>query len=165
MAPYPHVLALDDDADIRRVLAEYLSGHDLRVTAVATGGEMLELFENEPIDVLLLDLHLPGEDGLALARKVRELSRVPIIILSGRTDEADRVMGLELAADDYVTKPFSPRELLARIRAVLRRAHNGANEEPRDRWRARIPVRQLGAQRPVAPTRRPGWTASGADQQ
>jgi len=128
----PHVLALDDDADIRNVLVEYLSSHDLRVTAVATGRDMLAQLETEPIDVLLLDLRLPGEDGLALARKVRELSRVPIIILSGRTDEADRVMGLELAADDYITKPFSPRELLARIRAVLRRAQSQTAETPRD---------------------------------
>lgn len=120
----PHVLALDDEADIRHVLVEYLSNYDLRVTAVGTGQEMLALLESEPVDVLLLDLRLPGEDGLALARKARELSRVPIIILSGRTDEADRVMSLELAADDYVTKPFSPRELLARIRAVLRRAQH-----------------------------------------
>jgi DNA-binding response OmpR family regulator len=116
------VLALDDDADVRHVLVEYLSGHDLRVTAVATGREMLALLGSEAVDALLLDLRLPGEDGLALAMQARELSSVPIIILSGRTDEADRVMGLELAADDYITKPFSPRELLARIRAVLRRA-------------------------------------------
>lgn len=121
-AVLPHVLALDDDADIRHVLVEYLSGHDLRVTAVGTGREMLALLGSEAVDALLLDLRLPGEDGLGLARQARELSRVPIIILSGRTDEADRVMGLELAADDYITKPFSPRELLARIRAVLRRA-------------------------------------------
>jgi len=118
----PHVLALDDDRDVRDLVAEYLRQNDLRVTPTASGGEMLAVLAAEPVDVLLLDLRLPGEDGLALARRVRELSRVPIIILTGRTAEADRVMGLELAADDYVTKPFSPRELLARIRAVLRRA-------------------------------------------
>lgn len=128
----PHVLALDDDPDICHVLVEYLSGHDLRVTAVATGLQMLALLGSEPVDVLLLDLRLPGEDGLALARKARESSRVPIIILSGRTDEADRVMGLELAADDYVTKPFSLRELLARIRAVLRRQQTEIRAAPRD---------------------------------
>jgi len=115
------VLALDDDADLRDLLLRYLPDHDLRATAVATGPEMLRTIESEPIDVLLLDLRLPGEDGLALARRVREISRVPIIILTGRSDEADRVMGLELAADDYITKPFSSRELVARIRAVLRR--------------------------------------------
>jgi DNA-binding response OmpR family regulator len=115
------VLALDDDPDVRALLTEFLPTYDLRATAVATGAEMLRMLEREPIDVVLLDLRLPGEDGMALARRVREISAVPIIILSGRSDEADRVMALELAADDYVTKPFSPRELVARIRALLRR--------------------------------------------
>jgi DNA-binding response OmpR family regulator len=127
----PHVLALDDDPEVRAMLVEYLGSHDLRITAVATGREMLSFLENEPVDVLLLDLRLPGEDGLALARQVRNLSAVPIIILTGRTDEADRVMGLELAADDYVVKPFSPRELVARIRAVLRRAGVAQPAAPR----------------------------------
>jgi two-component system, OmpR family, response regulator len=117
----PHVLALDDDPDLRALLLDFLPSHEFRATAVATGAEILKVLAQEPIDVVLLDLRLPGEDGLAIARHVRETSKVPIIILSGRTDEADRVMGLELAADDYVTKPFSPRELVARIRAVLRR--------------------------------------------
>src|SRR6266850_2310313 len=120
----PHVLALDDDADVRAVLGDYLGANDLRVTLASQGKEMLAVLASEPVDVLLLDLRLPGEDGLALARRVREDSKVPIIIVSGRTDEADRVMALELAADDYMTKPFSSRELLARIRAVLRRAQN-----------------------------------------
>lgn len=128
----PHVLALDDDADVRRVLTDYLGRQDLRVTAVATGREMLALIEREPVDLLLLDLRLPGEDGLALARRVRETSKVPILILSGKAEEADRVMGLELAADDYVTKPFSLRELLARIRAVLRRMQAIEPSAPRD---------------------------------
>jgi two-component system, OmpR family, response regulator len=122
----PHILALDDDADIRKVLIEYLSGQDYRVSAVARGQEMLAILKCEPVDLLLLDLRLPGENGMELARRVRELSQVPILILSGRSDEADRVMGLELAADDYVVKPFSPRELLARIRALLRRTQANA---------------------------------------
>ncbi|HVN41389.1 MAG TPA: response regulator [Steroidobacteraceae bacterium] len=117
----PHILVLDDDPDIRRILTEYLGDQDLRVSAVASGREMLEIVEKEPVDLLLLDLRLPGEDGLDLARRLREFSNVPIVILSERREEADRVMGLELAADDYITKPFSPRELLARVRAVLRR--------------------------------------------
>ena len=128
----PHVLALDDDPEVRAMLIEYLGSHDFRITAVATGREMLSFLESEPVDVLLLDLRLPGEDGLALARRVRGMSSVPIIILSGRTDEADRVMGLELAADDYVVKPFSPRELVARIRAVLRRAQSAQPATARD---------------------------------
>jgi len=118
----PHILALDDDPDIRRILVEYLEGQDLKVTAVATGQEMLSNLETQSVDLLLLDLRLPNENGLDLARRIRATSKVPILILSGQTAEADRVMSLELAADDYVTKPFSPRELLARIRAVLRRA-------------------------------------------
>jgi two-component system, OmpR family, response regulator len=122
----PHILALDDDADIRKVLIEYLSGQDYRVSAVARGQEMLAILGSEPVDLLLLDLRLPGENGMELARRVRELSKVPILILSGQSDEADRVMGLELAADDYVVKPFSPRELLARIRALLRRTQASA---------------------------------------
>jgi len=128
----PHVLALDDDPDIRKVLVQYLSEQDLRITAVASGREMLHVIENEPVDLLMIDLRLSGEDGLTLARQVRDSSSVPILILSGKADEADRVMGLELAADDYVTKPFSMRELLARIRAVLRRSQIVESAAPRD---------------------------------
>jgi len=128
---HPHVLAVDDDPHVRTLLMEFLPNHEFRATAVASGAEMLRMLAQEAIDVVLLDLRLPGEDGLTLARRVRELSKVPIIILSGRADEADRVMGLELGADDYVTKPFSPRELVARIRAVLRRAQQEA-APPRD---------------------------------
>src|SRR5688572_29182339 len=117
----PHVLAVDDDVLIRELVSHYLTDFDLTVTAVASGREMLQVIERTPVDVVLLDLRLPGEDGLQLAHALRARSKVPIIILTGRKDEADRVMGLELGADDYVTKPFSPRELLARIRAVLRR--------------------------------------------
>jgi two-component system, OmpR family, response regulator len=123
-----HILALDDDVDLRKLLLDYLSGQDFRVSAVARGQQMLTILQREPVDLLLLDLRLPGENGMELARRVREISRVPILILSGQSDEADRVMGLELAADDYMVKPFSPRELLARIRAILRRSQ--ANTTP-----------------------------------
>jgi len=92
------------------------------VTTVATGTELAEVFARETIDAVILDLRLPGEDGMQIARRLREQSTVPILMLTGLTDEADRVMGLELGADDYLGKPFSPRELLARIRALLRRA-------------------------------------------
>lgn len=118
----PHVLAVDDDPALRALLLDLLPSHELRATAVATGSEVLQILDRDPVDVVLVDLRLAGEDGMTLARRIRERSRVPIIVVSGRTDEADRVMALELAADDYVTKPFSPRELVARIRAVLRRA-------------------------------------------
>jgi DNA-binding response OmpR family regulator len=129
----PHVLALDDDPDVRSVLVQYLSEQDLRITAVASGREMLQVIEDEPVDLLMIDLRLSGEDGLTLARRVRESSAIPILILSGKAEEADLVMGLELAADDYVTKPFRLRELLARIRAVLRRSQPVVDSSaPRD---------------------------------
>ena len=118
----PHVAALDDDASVRALIAEYLTKHELRVTTVATGTELAEVFARETIDAVILDLRLPGEDGMQIARRLREQSTVPILMLTGLTDEADRVMGLELGADDYLGTPFSPRELLARIRALLRRA-------------------------------------------
>ena len=117
-----HVLVVDDDPDMCKLVCEYLEHNDFRATAVHNGRQMLEEIGREPIDLLLLDLRLPGEDGLRLAQTLRQSSGMPIVILTGRIEEADRVMGLELGADDYVTKPFSPRELLARIRAVLRRS-------------------------------------------
>jgi len=126
----PHVLAIDDDADMRNLIADYLGENDLRVTAVATGAEMQKVLDEHAVDVVVLDLRLAGEDGMQLAKKLRESSEIPIIIVSGRNDEADRVMGLELAADDYITKPFSPRELLARLRAVLRRYQTAAEVLP-----------------------------------
>jgi len=117
-----HVLAVDDDPSIRQMIADYLTDNDMQVTAVASGKEIAEVMARHTIDLLILDLKLPGEDGMQIARNLRTESDVPIIMLTGRKDEADRVMGLELGADDYLTKPFSPRELLARIRALLRRS-------------------------------------------
>ena len=118
----PHVLAVDDDPSIRQLVCDYLGENELRVTAVASGKELDDVMARETVDLLVLDLRLPGEDGMQIARRMREASAIPILMLTGRADEADRVMGLELGADDYLTKPFSPRELLARIRALLRRA-------------------------------------------
>ena len=118
----PHVLTLDDDPAIRQLVTDYLSANDLRVTAVATGSELAAVMARETIDLVVLDLRLQGEDGMQIARRLRDASAIPIVMLTGRADEADRVMGLELGADDYLTKPFSPRELLARIRALLRRS-------------------------------------------
>jgi DNA-binding response OmpR family regulator len=123
----PHVLALDDDPSIRQIVTEYLNENELRVTAVATSKELTAVMAKETIDLVVLDLRLQGEDGMQIARKLREQSSIPILMLTGRADEADRVMGLELGADDYLTKPFSPRELLARIRALLRRARAQAS--------------------------------------
>jgi DNA-binding response OmpR family regulator len=117
-----HVLAIDDDPSVRKMIVDYLGDNEMRVTALAGGREIAEIMQRETIDLVVLDWRLPGEDGMDIARRLRAESQVPIIMLTGRKDEADRVMGLELAADDYLTKPFSPRELLARIRALLRRA-------------------------------------------
>lgn len=119
--PPSHVLVVDDDPAICALVSEYLTQNELRVTAVSTGKEMQDALAGEAIDLVVLDLKLRGEDGLQLARRLRESSKIPIIMVTGRLEEADRIMGLELGADDYVTKPFSPRELLARIRAVMRR--------------------------------------------
>ena len=122
----PHVLALDDDAAIRELIADYLAQNDLRITTVADGQEFEAVMARETVDMVVLDVRLQGEDGMQIARKLREKSAIPILMLTGRAEEADRVMGLELGADDYLTKPFSPRELLARIRALLRRSKSQA---------------------------------------
>ena len=118
-----HVLAVDDDPSVRQMIVDYLGDNDMRVTAVPSGKLIADVMARDTIDLLVLDLRLPGEDGMDIARRLRaESPGLPIIMLTGRKDEADRVMGLELGADDYLTKPFSPRELLARIRALLRRS-------------------------------------------
>jgi two-component system OmpR family response regulator len=116
-----HILAIDDDSILRAAISDYLGKYEFRVTAVADGRAMQAVLEHEVVDLVVLDLKLQAEDGMALAQQLRVDSAIPIIMLTGRREEADRVMGLELGADDYMTKPFSPRELLARVRAVLRR--------------------------------------------
>jgi two-component system, OmpR family, response regulator len=131
----PHILVIDDDPAIRDLVVEYLGMNDMRVSAASSGREMFEILDREAIDLVLLDLKLPGEDGMQLARALRERATVPIVLLTGRAEEADRVMGLELGADDYVTKPFSPRELLARLRAVLRRYQVQSTLPERDNTR------------------------------
>ncbi len=130
-----HLLLIDDDPDIRELVVEYLGQNDIRVSAAASGKDLFDVLDREAIDLVLLDLRLPGEDGMQLARALRERATVPIVLLTGRNEEADRVMGLELGADDYVTKPFSPRELLARVRAVLRRYQVQATLPERDNTR------------------------------
>ncbi|HEY2341135.1 MAG TPA: response regulator [Steroidobacteraceae bacterium] len=128
MSERPHVLIVDDDREIRGLLAQYLEKHDFRTTAVADGKEMRRVLDRTHIDLLVLDLMLPGEDGLTLCRELRSRSQLPIIMLTARGEDVDRIVGLELGADDYVAKPFNPRELLGRIKAVLRRAAHA----PRD---------------------------------
>ena len=126
-SPCPHVLAVDDDPQVRALLADYLGANEMRVTAVASGKELAATMARETVDLVVLDVRLHGEDGMQIARRLREESAIPILLLTGRAEEADRVMGLELGADDYLTKPFSTRELLARIRALLRRAQAQAS--------------------------------------
>ena len=128
-----HILVVDDDADLRQMVADYLGDYDLRVTGAPDGAAMRDAMAHEVVDLVLLDLKLPSEDGMTLARELRETSSVPIVILTGRKDDVDRIMGLELGADDYLTKPFNLRELLARIRAILRRtqAHPATHMEGR----------------------------------
>ena len=118
-----HLLVVDDDREIRRLLEEYLAQAGYRVTAVGDGKDMRRALEGNRIDLVVLDLMLPGEDGLTLCRELRGRSNVPVLMLTARGDEIDRIVGLEMGADDYLAKPFSPRELLARIRSILRRAH------------------------------------------
>ena len=103
----PHILVIDDDPGIRELVADYLGENDMRVSSGASGSELFAMLEREAIDLVLLDLRLPGEDGIELAHALRSRATVPIVLLTGRTEEADRVMGLEMGADDYVTKPFS----------------------------------------------------------
>jgi two-component system OmpR family response regulator len=120
--PVPHVLIVDDEVDMRELLCDLIESNGLRATAVEDGAAMRAELQNGAYALLILDLRLRREDGLALARSVRESSAIPIMILTGKGDETDRILGLELAADDYLMKPFNPRELLARVRALLRRA-------------------------------------------
>src|SRR6201986_2132128 len=122
----PHILVVDDDPQIRDLLKEYLAENELRVSVAPNGVQMAQILADEAIHLVVLDLRLAGEDGMAIARTIRGESAIPIVMLTGVRDEADRVMGLELGADDYLTKPFSPRELLARIRTVLRRTKSTA---------------------------------------
>jgi two-component system OmpR family response regulator len=119
-----HILIVDDDAEIRSLLSQYLVKNGLRATAVPDGRGMWQVLGAGRIDLIVLDLMLPGDDGLTLCRTLRARSDIPVIMLTARGEETDRVVGLEMGADDYLTKPFSARELLARIKAILRRARS-----------------------------------------
>lgn len=119
--PVQRILVVDDDAGLRGLIASYLHANGYAVDAAADGREMRAAIDRNPPDLIVLDLMLPGEDGLSLLRGLRAASGPPVIIVSARGDEVDRVVGLEVGADDYLPKPFGPRELLARVRAVLRR--------------------------------------------
>ena len=145
-----HILIVDDDRELRALLTDFLGRHGCRVDAVADGRAMLQRLEAGRYDLVVLDLMLPGEDGLVLCRRLRSASSLPVIMLTALAEEADRIVGLEMGADDYVVKPFSPRELLARIKAVLRRAagvRRDAGEKPEviafEGWRLDVARREL----------------------
>ena len=130
-----HLLVVDDDAELRALLRDYLGQSGYRVTAVGDGRQMQRAMETARFDLVILDIMLPGEDGLSLCRRLRAESRIPILMLTARGDEVDRIVGLEMGADDYLSKPFNPRELLARVKSILRRAgslpENLADEDVR----------------------------------
>jgi two-component system OmpR family response regulator len=125
----PHILLVEDDREIRTLVSRFLQGNDMRVSAVGDGRDMDRLLKDNRIDLVVLDVMLPGEDGLEICRRVRSSSDLPVIMLTAKGEDVDRIVGLEIGADDYMTKPFNPRELLARIRAVLRRGGGASKSE------------------------------------
>jgi two-component system, OmpR family, response regulator len=147
----PHLLIVDDDKELCSLLSKFLSRHGYRVSIAHSGGEMTALLDASRINLIILDLMLPGEDGLVLCRRLRATSTVPIIMLTAMGDEVDRIIGLEMGADDYLAKVANPRELLARVRAVLRRSGtpdaNGPDDQKRilefAGWRLDVTHRQL----------------------
>jgi len=148
----PHLLIVDDDDDIRSLLTNFFKKHSHTVTVAVDGDTMFSALESHSIDLVILDVMLQGEDGFSLCQRLRAMSRVPVIMLTAMTDHTDRTVGLELGADDYVTKPFDQRELLARVKAVLRRtAETLAAPAPNDirpimsfgDWRLDVARREL----------------------
>ena len=132
MTDHPHLLIVDDDREIRSLLSQYLERQGFRVTTVADAAQMRRVMPQSHFDLMVLDLMLPGEDGLSICRELRTHSRLPVIMLTARGEDVDRIVGFEIGADDYLPKPFNPRELLVRIRAVLRRSANASPEpDPR----------------------------------
>jgi len=121
--PRPHVLIVEDARDIREPLARYLQKHSYRASTAPDAASARKLMKSAAIDLVVLDIMMPGEDGLSLCRYIRETSHIPVILLTARGEEVDRIIGLEMGADDYIAKPFSPRELIARIAAVIRRTN------------------------------------------
>lgn len=125
-----HILVVDDDRQIRTSLSRFLTANGLRVSHADDAAAMFTALEGGRFDLVILDVMMPGEDGLAACRRLRAMSKIPIVLLTAMSEETDRIVGLELGADDYVCKPFSPRELLARIRAILRRTGTEPEERP-----------------------------------
>jgi len=126
MSGSPRLVIVDDEPELRQILSEYLAKHGFAVRTAASGRELEARLAEEPADMLILDVTMPEEDGLSIARRIRASSSIPIVMLTAANDVVDRVVGLEVGADDYVTKPFDLRELRARIRAVLRRSEHAA---------------------------------------
>jgi two-component system, OmpR family, response regulator len=126
----PHILVVDDHREIRELLAKYLTKNGFKVSVANGGAEMRQALRKNTIHLVVLDIMMPGEDGLSLCRSLRQTSDIPVILLTAVAEDTDRIVGLELGADDYVTKPFNPRELLARVRAILRRAGAEARMSP-----------------------------------
>lgn len=124
MSRADHVLIVDDDEEIRSLLSTYLGRNGFRPSSAADGAAMWKAVQGGDVDLIVLDLMLPGEDGLALCRDLRVRSQIPILMLTARGEEVDRILGLEMGADDYLPKPFNPRELLARIKSILRRVRS-----------------------------------------
>ena len=144
MATADRILIVDDEPEMRRLLSDYLQTNGYRVSTAADGRAMRAALERARVDLIVLDLNLPGEDGLTLCRDLRAKSGIPVIMLTARGEQTDRIVGLEMGADDYVAKPFSPRELLARIKAVLRRSRAlPENLEPEEVRRFRFAGWQL----------------------
>ena len=147
----PHILVVDDHSEIRDLLKRFLEQHGMRVSCARDGKEMKRLLDEREFDLLVLDLMMPGEDGLTLCRELRAKSSLPIIMLTAMGEETDRIIGLEMGADDYLPKPFNPRELLARIKAVMRRTQVESQPVPEtltrdlrfDRWLLDINRREL----------------------
>ena len=123
------VLIIEDEINLNKILSDYLGHNGFKPISAHTGGEGLRLWQEARPDLILLDLNLPGMDGLDVARTIRKTSRTPIIMVTARQEELDRLIGLELGADDYISKPFSPREVVARVKAVLRRRKNQAQSK------------------------------------
>jgi two-component system OmpR family response regulator len=156
--PTAHILVVDDHREIRDLLGRYLAKHGLRATVADSAAAARKILQANAIDLVVLDIMMPGEDGLSLCRHLRESGTVPVILLTAVAEETDRVVGLEMGADDYVTKPFNPRELLARIKAVLRRTfalppQRGSVTGERirfDRWTLEVGRRELVAEDGIA---------------
>ncbi|MCA1749836.1 MAG: response regulator [Sphingomonadales bacterium] len=136
MTDRPHLLLVEDERAIREALGEFLSRSGYRVSEVSDAAQAREALAGHAIDCVICDIMMPGEDGLSLTRHIRETSEIPVILLTARAEETDRIVGLEMGADDYVVKPFSPRELAARVKVILRRAGgNGGRRIAPDRQR------------------------------